>query len=380
MFLHPHRDNKFWHSFLSVVEFWYPAIMARNLLDIRVERLEGDSRAEHHVLPTASSASGLASYLPGCRRNTSSKKNSTASFRNPWPSFHKATGQEVRQSLEWGEDKDPAINLAASHLPTSSVKSGSESRPQQAAQLLQIDKPDFTFTSEDGHRAKSTWLGHAGVLLQLPALKKGSPPVRLIFDPMFSQRSSPSQYIGPIRSYDPPCKLEDLPPIDVLLISHNHFDHLDYETVMAIWRLNKDRMRFIVPLANVQWFMECGIPGERVTELDWWESAYLSEGGTEAGRLKVSCTPAQHSSVRDGSDDNVALWAGWYLQHELPDSRPYKIFFAGDSGYQCHADPSWPPKAPESTTHKDLVSLTGVTFFIDACLCLCSSLAVRECS
>lgn len=287
------------------------------------------------------------------KRKSKPDDSDIVGFRNPWPSFHKATGQEMLQSLEFGADCDPAIELAASHLPSSS--SGYSIR-KQSAQLLKSETPDFTFTFDaaGGQRAKTTWLGHAGMLLQLPPLHQNGAPIRVIFDPIFSQRASPSQWAGPIRSYEPPCKLEDLPPIDVLLLSHNHFDHLDHATVMALWRLNGAHMRFLVPLKNARWFVDAGIPANRVTELDWWESACLTaRDGVGGAQLKVSCTPAQHSSVRDGFSADSALWAGWFLQHELPNSRPYRVFFAGDSGYQYH-DSTWPPKAPKSTTHEDL--------------------------
>ncbi|CAN8106239.1 unnamed protein product [Discula destructiva] len=340
--------------------------MTKDVLNLRLERQEGEQEIEstpdHHILP---SAGGWTSYLPNIfnepapgkrvpafkKRNSRRDTSNITGFQNPWPSFHKATPQEVLQSLEFGADGDPAIELAASHLPTSS--SGDSIR-QKSAQLLQSETPDFSFDVQSGQRAKTTWLGHAGMLLQLPALKPGGVPIRIIFDPIFSQRASPSQYAGPIRSYDPPCKLEELPPIDLLLLSHNHFDHLDYATVMALWRLNNEHMRFLVPLKNAQWFVDAGVPADRVTELDWWESAYLTEqGAAGGGQLKVSCTPAQHSSVRDGYNADSALWSGWYLQHQTPKDKPYRVFFAGDSGYQYH-DSTWPPQAPKSTTHKDL--------------------------
>lgn len=337
--------------------------MGKELLNIRVERNQSESPPAHHILP-APSVTGWTSYLPGFldepapgkRRPTLKKKKSRddtsiAGFRNPWPSFHKATAQEVFQALEWGADSDPTIDLAASHLPSTS---STDSIRQKAAQLLKVEKPDFSFDSGGGQHAKTTWLGHAGMLLQLPALKQGGPPVRIIFDPIFSQRASPSQFAGPVRSYEPPCTLEQLPPIDIFLLSHNHFDHLDYDTVMALWRLNQDHIRFIVPLKNARWFIDAGIPSDRVSELDWWEDVYIEAQSAGAGRLKISCTPAQHSSVRDGYNADSALWAGWYLTHELPESEPYRIFFAGDSGYQCHADPAWPPRPPPNTLHKDL--------------------------
>ncbi|PSR80606.1 beta-lactamase superfamily domain-domain-containing protein [Coniella lustricola] len=340
-------------------------------LDITVTRASGDSQSQpqprpHHVAPP-NPGGGWISYFSGVpdkRRRTTFKQKpkstSPASFKNPWPSFHKATRQETWQALEWGEDADTAIDLAASHLAdrdTSVAGSSSSSRTRQAAQLLQTIKPDFS--SDAGVQAKTTWLGHAGVLLELPALRTDSKPVRVIFDPIFSDRSSPFQSVGPIRSYKPPCALADLPPIDVFLISHNHYDHLDYDTVMTLWRLNRDHMRFVVPLKNAQWFTDSGIPADRVVELDWWDSVTLTDtatttGTSQAGTLTVSCTPAQHSSLRDTYDADTMLWSGWYLKHELPEKRPYSIFFTGDSGYQCHADPAWPPKPPVGTTHKQL--------------------------
>lgn len=338
----------------------------KEALDIQREPGSSGLQPAHHV-PIASCA--WASYVPSLplvkkSSTVSGKACEIASFRNPWPSFHRATKQELWQSLEWGEDSDPAIDLAASH-----IRPGSShiTRPQQAAQLLRTQKPDFSFDAASGQRAKTTWLGHAGVLLQLAPLAPGGSPVRIIFDPIFSQRSSPSQYVGPIRCYAPPCTLEDLPPIDLLLISHNHFDHLDYDTVMALWRLNKKHMRVVVPLKNAQWFISSGVPAECVTEMDWWESATFTEKGSAAGhmQLKVSCTPAQHSSVRDGQDENSALWAGWFLTYSpiqnnngSSSSTSYRVFFAGDSGYQCHVDPAWPPKPPASTTHQNLVDST----------------------
>lgn len=350
-------------SFTSRSTCHISAVMKKDVLDIRVEREQSESSTEHHVLP-ATSATGWASYLPGFldepapgkRRPALKKKKSRddasiTGFRNPWPSFHKATAQEAFQALEWGADSDPAIDLAASHLPSTA---SSDSTRQKAAQLLQVETPDFSFDAKGGQHAKTTWLGHAGMLLQLPALRQDGPPTRIIFDPIFSQRASPSQCAGPVRSYEPPCKLEELPSIDFMLLSHNHFDHLDYETVMTLWRLNKDHMRFIVPLKNARWFTEAGIPSDRVSELDWWDEACLTDPSSKAGRLKISCTPAQHSSARDGYDADSALWSGWYLTHELPNSEPYRVFFAGDSGYQCHSDPAWPPKPPKSTTHQSL--------------------------
>lgn len=180
------------------------------------------------------------------------------------------------------------------------------------------------------------------MLVQLPPLKENGRPIRCIFDPIFSNRASPSQAAGPIRSYPPPCKIESLPPIDVYMLSHNHYDHLDYETVMSLWRFNQDWIRFVVPLGNKQWFVECGVDVDRVTELDWWDSVQLSQPGSE--RLKITCTPNQHNSGRSTFDADTTLWSSWYVEHPSP--KPYRVYFAGDTGFQFHPSPTWPPAPP----------------------------------
>ncbi|KAH8680671.1 beta-lactamase superfamily domain-containing protein [Xylariales sp. PMI_506] len=343
-------------------------------LDIQIERTKNQSSPPHHVVPRQS-ANSWASYMPSWNTKNNSEQTAPTSstsgsntsnssarvkknqpeitgFRNPWPSYHKPTRMEIWDALEFGQDQDPCIDLAASSI----TEFQRLTRAQQAAQLLGTHKPDFSF-DQSTQRAKSTWLGHAGVLLQLPSLKPQGSPIRVIFDPIFSERSSPSKYAGPVRSYKLPCKVEDIPQIDLLLISHNHYDHLDYETIMTIWRRNKSHMRIMVPLKNAQWFIDCGIPQERITELDWWESATLSDSTSDATRrLKVSCTPAQHSSVRGGLDANASLWSGWYLDYSSPtnNNQSYRVYFAGDTGYQFHGSPSWPPRPPAGTTHEDL--------------------------
>ncbi|EAQ85305.1 hypothetical protein CHGG_09319 [Chaetomium globosum CBS 148.51] len=78
-------------------------------------------------------------------------------------------------------------------------------------------------------------------------------------------------FAGPIRSYPPPCTAEDLPPIDVVCISHNHFDHMDQTSLMSIWRYSRNTVRFFAPLGNKRFLLEWGIPDDRIIELDWWD-------------------------------------------------------------------------------------------------------------
>jgi hypothetical protein len=227
-------------------------------LDDVTKAKSGTNPPEHHIVAvsTAEAPSGWASYFPSWAPSPgptrpSLTENETAGFRNPWPSWHKPTIAEKWNSFRWGEDDDGCIELAALRLidSPSPQKPETDKRPNfgdindwpnssgaKATRLLRIEDPDFAFPS--GSKAKATWLGHASVLVQLPPLQQGGQPVRCLFDPIFSARCSPSQYVGPIRSYPPPCKAEDLPPIDMVAISHSHLDHMDEASLRAIWRQN----------------------------------------------------------------------------------------------------------------------------------------------
>ncbi|KAK4212777.1 N-acyl-phosphatidylethanolamine-hydrolyzing phospholipase D [Rhypophila decipiens] len=299
---------------------------------------------------------------------------SSPRFQNPWPSWYRPTRAEVWEHLQWGEDADSTIQLATSHLcdqaPPGPAQGGllpnfndianwPDSNGAKATRLLSIEKPDFSFDISKTAEAKVTWLGHASSLVQLPPLdgSVGSRPIRCLFDPIFSMRCSPSQSAGPIRSYPPPCAVEDLPGIDVVFISHNHYDHLDLDTIMAISKQSRDTVHFFVPLGNQRLLVESGIPKERVTEMDWWDCAHLSctanqEVGDKKRELKIWCTPAQHNSGRLGVEANSTLWSSWYIQHpgsNSSDSRPYKVYCAGDTGFQYHSSPKWPP-SPSSNS------------------------------
>jgi len=141
------------------------------------------------------------------------------------------------------------------------------------------------------------------------------------------------------------------------MISHNHYDHLDYDTIMTLWKVNRQCIRFLVPLGNRQWFIDCGIEQDRVTELDWWEVACIAPLAVETGPqiLKITCTPSQHNSGRSGADADVTLWSSWYLEHSQASGKPYRIYFAGDSGYQFHESPGWPPP-PSTGAQRDRIA------------------------
>jgi len=157
----------------------------------------------------------------------------------------------------------------------------------------------------------TTWLGHATALVEIDGH-------RLLTDPVWSQRCSPSTALGPQRLHPPPLELEALPALDAVLISHDHYDHLDMHTVQALARTQ--RAPFIAPLGVGAHLREWGIPSQRVMELDWNTSIQI-------GELTLVCTPARHFSGRFLSRNNT-LWSSWAVigpQH--------RVYFGGDSGY-----------------------------------------------
>jgi L-ascorbate metabolism protein UlaG (beta-lactamase superfamily) len=161
--------------------------------------------------------------------------------------------------------------------------------------------------------ATVTWVGHATVLVQLDGQS-------FLTDPHWGDRAGPfGGLVGAARYTPPGVAFERLPPIDFVLISHDHYDHLDEATVERLARAHAPR--FIVPLGMKAWLEERGIGN--VTELDWGES-------TRVGGLTIVCTPAQHFSGRTPLDQGRRLWASWVVLGSR------RFYFAGDSGYYRH--------------------------------------------
>ncbi len=155
-----------------------------------------------------------------------------------------------------------------------------------------------------------TWIGHASFLLQFGGLN-------ILTDPHLTRRTSPVSWAGPERLAPLGLDFPDLPKIDLVVISHSHYDHLDLPTVQRLAR-EHDPL-FVVPLGLKKWFAENGM--SRVNELDWWQS-------TEHADMRVHAVPVQHFSGRTATDRNRTLWAGFVLE-----SGGKKVFFAGDTGY-----------------------------------------------
>ena len=137
--------------------------------------------------------------------------------------------------------------------------------------------------------------------------------LRVLTDPVWGPRTSPVSWAGPKRWYDPPLKLAELPKLDAVVISHDHYDHLDYPTITAM----KDwDTTFIVPLGVAAHLGHWGVPEARIVELDWWDRTRVGRSG--AGGLEIVCTPARHASGRAIIDNNATLWAGYALLGPTP--------------------------------------------------------------
>jgi N-acyl-phosphatidylethanolamine-hydrolysing phospholipase D len=161
-----------------------------------------------------------------------------------------------------------------------------------------------------------TWIGHATVLAQFSGLN-------VLTDPMFSQRAFPVQFIGPRRAQPPGVALDQLPHIDLVLVSHNHYDHLDEASVRALNAQPGGPPLFVVPLGMKPWLADAGIT--HAVELDWWQTHRI---GSPAGAVDVMLTPVQHWSARSLTDRMQVLWGGFAVL--APD---FHLFFGGDTGY-----------------------------------------------
>ncbi|BGP16315.1 hypothetical protein JCM10213v2_004317 [Rhodosporidiobolus nylandii] len=312
----------------------------------------------------------------------------TLSFKNPWASASSPTANELLFGGAW-------LGWPKLHL-----------HKHPKARELQVLTPDWgrKKVRELKHEAekqgkggkvgfaRGTWLGHASVYVELPVevppdpfKPKGKAPakegekdgqgdeeedddevtLKLLFDPIFAERAGPTSYTGPGRVRPPPCKVEDLPGVDAVFVSHNHYDHLDHGTVKAIME-KWPRAKYFVPLGNKQWLFATGVPLSQIYELDWWEDISLApsdfglapppipspplpsdDAGGGAGekasgrssrarsysfrddaptreteRIRFTCVPAQHNSGRSPTDQMSTLWAGWVVERFAEADQP----------------------------------------------------------
>jgi N-acyl-phosphatidylethanolamine-hydrolysing phospholipase D len=213
------------------------------------------------------------------------------SFRNPWPD---SEPRGWRDLLRWTRERRRKTLAATPPRGTFPVAAPAISYPRGG---------DSGFSA--------TWIGHSTVLLQFGG-------VNILTDPVFSQRAFPVQWMGPRRVMDPALSVDSLPPLDVVLLSHSHYDHLDRPAVKRIAK-KQPRTTWIVPLGLGRYIRRWGV--RDLVELDWWQQ-------TVVGALRVTATPARHFSARRLGDRNKSLWCGFALE-----KGGRRAYFAGDTAY-----------------------------------------------
>ena len=159
-----------------------------------------------------------------------------------------------------------------------------------------------------------TWLGHSTILININGMN-------VLIDPVFSGYTSPIPYLGPNRYSELPIEIEDLPNIDIVVISHDHYDHLDYKTIKLI---DEKVDKYIVPLGIENHLKKWKVNSDKITNMAWWEEITVDG-------LLIGCTPARHYSSRKMIDKNNTLWSSFVLIDNY-----HKVFVSGDSGYDNH--------------------------------------------
>ncbi|KIY48289.1 N-acyl-phosphatidylethanolamine-hydrolyzing phospholipase D [Fistulina hepatica ATCC 64428] len=264
------------------------------------------------------------------------------SFQNPWPSWYTWSTMEKLQLLFEFASSMPKV-------------------PKDIDSKMVVHKPQF---KPDHERLRVNWLGHACFLLELPArssigktaLDRPERGIRILFDPVFSERCSPFSFWGPKRYTPPPCRVEELPEIDAVVISHNHYDHLDAPTLRALFERGH-KPHVFAPLGNEKLITSFGLPASHCHTADWWDT-YRMRVSIPASSNKAqdkpddavhklcvdfTATPCQHQTARGPFDMFKTLWSSWAIREVFPDdisgadgsaTTGKTVFFTGDTGYR----------------------------------------------
>lgn len=236
---------------------------------------------------------------------------------NAWVAFGKAPTGERRDRMEASPQWDDGVFVNATPMWNDiwgSMTGWGDLSPHAEADPEQIpvvsgDRSRFATPPSSGLRV--TWLGHSTLILELDG-------VRVLTDPVFGGRAAPFTWMGPPTWYDPPIPVDELPELDAVLISHDHYDHLQTETIEA---LASSSTTFFAPLGVGAHLAYWGVPEERIVEMDWWDEHPLTDS------VKLVMTPSRHASGRQVLDRMRTLWAGYALI-----GPEHRVFFSGDTG------------------------------------------------
>jgi L-ascorbate metabolism protein UlaG (beta-lactamase superfamily) len=252
----------------------------------------GVAAASALIKPVAGAARGVRRSM-GVRPSADLDPRLSESPQYHDGAFHNRLPSEVMVSSSQGS---MAVEFA---------RKGDRGRPAAPVPLVTPELPE---TAVD---LAATWLGHATVLLEVAGHW-------VLVDPVWSDRVSPSATVGPKRSHPLPMELDQLPRLSAVLISHDHYDHLDTATIDAL--TEQQEMAFVVPLGIGSYLRGWGVPEDRIVELDWDQSHRV-------GELSLTCTEARHFSGR-GFTRNATLWSSWVIS-----AGDRRVFFGGDTGY-----------------------------------------------
>jgi L-ascorbate metabolism protein UlaG (beta-lactamase superfamily) len=229
------------------------------------------------------------SFAPSMPSFPQSPQFRDAKFRNPVPMRKHSFGESARLWWTFMFDK-PAGTVPRQPVPVRAL-----------SREALLAAPDNTLYR----------LGHSTMLIKLAG-------EFYLTDPVFSERASPVQWAGPARFHQPPISIADLPPIKAVILSHDHYDHLDRAAILA---LAPKTSMFLTPLGVGNRLIDWGVAAAHVRQFDWWQ-------GAELGGVRFVATPAQHFSGRGLNDGNATLWASWVILHG-----DLRLFFSGDTGY-----------------------------------------------
>ncbi len=218
----------------------------------------------------------------------------------------------AQASKQWNEDR--FVNSLPQHEPQlwTTLKrwlfdGSDDSFPENPITVTALTSDSFLRAPESGVRI--TWLGHSTSIIEIDGL-------RLLVDPVWGENAAPFSWLGVDRFYPPPLPFDELPAIDAVIISHDHYDHLDYPTIL---KLKQRGIPFLVPLGVGAHLEYWGVERNLIVELDWWESFQIAD-------TTLVATPSRHFSGRSLTDRDETLWAGWAVI-----GREHRIFYSGDT-------------------------------------------------